>query len=332
VFAKGKLEPKFIAIKEICEKYQENSGKKLSIGKMCSWLNVSRSAYYKWLNRKPSAEELENQMIAQWILEYDEKYNHTLGYRRMRNYINRNQDKNYSKNRIHRLMKLLGIKSEMRRTRHSCTKSTPCTAENILKRDFYASAPNQKWTTDVTEFRIPMDDRKLYLSAILDLYDRSIVSYALSYRNDNLLVFNTFDKAIEKYPDAHPLFHSDRGFQYTSTIFQEKLSVQGMEQSMSRVGNCIDNGPTEGFWGILKTECFYNRTFQSIEELIKTIEEYLHYYNYERYQERFNNLAPMEVREAALHSKNPDQYPIPENKKIIAFWMMIKEKQQRKSA
>ena len=271
-------------------------------------------------------------MIAQWILEYDEKYNHTLGYRRMCNYINRNHDKNYSKKRIHRIMKLLGVQSRIRRSRHSCTRSKPCTAENILKRDFYASAPNQKWTTDVTEFRIPMDDRKLYLSAILDLYDRSIVSYVLSYRNDNRLVFDTYDKAIEKYPDAHPLFHSDRGFQYTSTIFQEKLAAQGMDQSMSRVGNCIDNGPSEGFWGILKTECFYDRTFNSMDELIRAIEEYIHYYNYERYQERFNNMAPMEVREAALHSENPEQYPITENKKIIAFWAMIREKQQKKTA
>ena len=268
-------------------------------------------------------------MIAQWIIEYNEKYNHTLGYRRMCNYINRKHDKHYNKQRIHRLMELLGIKSEIRRSRHSCTKSKPCAAENILKRDFFATAPNQKWTTDVTEFRIPMDARKLYLSAILDLYDRSIVSYALSFRNDNLLVFDTFDKAVEKYPDAHPLYHSDRGFQYTSKVFQDKLLAHGMEQSMSRVGSCIDNGPTEGFWGIVKTECFYNRSFDSMDDLIKAIEEYIHYYNYERYQERFNNLAPMEVREAALHNEHPIQYPIPENKRILAFWTMVKETAQK---
>ena len=268
-------------------------------------------------------------MIAQWILEYDEKYNHTLGYRRMRNYINRNQNKNYSIKRIHRLMDLMGIKSGIRRTLHSCTKSKPCTAENILKRDFFATAPNQKWTTDVTEFRIPMDGRKLYLSAILDLYDRSIVAYELSYRNDNKLVFDTLNKAIENNPEAHPLFHSDRGFQYTNNVFREKLNKQGMQQSMSRVGSCIDNGPMEGFWGIVKTECFYNRSFSDMDDLKKAIEEYIHYYNYERYQERFNNLTPMEVREAALHAEHPDQYPIPENKKILAFWAMIKERREK---
>lgn len=314
------------------EKYYNTPGKHPGIGKLCSWLDVSRAAYYKWLNRKPATDELENQMIAQWILEYDEKYNHTLGYRRMRNYINRNHEKNYSIKRIHRLMELLGVRSTIRRSRHSCTRSTPITSENLLKRDFYASAPNQKWTTDVTEFRIPMDSRKLYLSAILDLYDRSVVSYAFSYRNDNQLVYETFDKAVEKYPDAHPLFHSDRGFQYTSKTFQAKLQAQGMRQSMSRIGSCIDNGPTEGFWGIVKTECFYNKDFNSMGELIKTIEEYIHYYNYERYQERFHNLAPMEVREAALHSENPVQYPIVPNKRIIAFWAMVREKQQKKTA
>lgn len=90
------------------EKYYNTPGKHPGIGKLCSWLDVSRAAYYKWLNRKPATDELENQMIAQWILEYDEKYNHTLGYRRMRNYINRNHEKNYSIKRIHRLMELLG--------------------------------------------------------------------------------------------------------------------------------------------------------------------------------------------------------------------------------
>lgn len=108
--------------------------------------------------------------------------------------------------------------------------------------------------------------------------------------------------------------------------------AQGMKQSMSSIGSCIDNGPTEGFWGIVKTECFYNRDFNSMDELIKTIKEYIHYYNYGRYQERFHNLAPMEVREAALHRGSSDQYPIPKNKKIIAFWAMVREKRQKKTA
>ena len=102
---------------------------------------------------------------------------------------------------------------------------------------------------------------KLYLSAILDLCDRRIVSYVLSERNDNPLVYKTFDKAVKANPDAHPLFHSDRGFQYTSRAFHHKLQQAGMAQSMSRVAHCIDNGPMEGFWGILKRERYYGRGF-----------------------------------------------------------------------
>ncbi|NDO32520.1 transposase family protein [Enterocloster clostridioformis] len=106
----------------------------------------------------------------------------------------------------------------------------------------------------------PRDGKKLYLSAIFDLYDRFPVAYAVSRRNDNKLVFDTYDKALRDNPDAKPIFHSDRGYQYTSRVFQSKLQKQGMDQSMSRVGHCIDNGPTEGLWGIIKSEmyCMYS--------------------------------------------------------------------------
>ena len=121
-------------------------------------------------------------------------------------------------------------------------KSTPeRTAENVLKRDFNASSPNEKWVTDVTEFKWYEGPvcHKLYLSAILDLYDRSVVSHVISRHNDNKLVFQTFDKAIANNPDARPIFHSDRGFQYTGRVFQTKLTNQEMAHSMSRVGRCI---------------------------------------------------------------------------------------------
>lgn len=106
------------------------------------------------------------------------------------------------------------------------------------------------------------DNAKLYLSAILDLKDKSIVSFAISRNNNNQLVFYTFDLAVSKYPDAHPIFHSDRGFQYTNKQFKTRLDNAGMTQSMSRVGRCIDNGPMEGFWGILKCEMYYLCNFR----------------------------------------------------------------------
>ncbi|WP_370736988.1 transposase [Desulfitobacterium hafniense] len=98
----------------------------------------------------------------------------------------------------------------------------------------------------------------------MDLYDRRIVSYSIRDSNNNALVFDTFDAAIEANPDAHPIFHSDRGFQYTNRVFHAKIEAAGMIHSMSRVAKCIDNGPMEGFWGIIKRERYYGKRFTSI--------------------------------------------------------------------
>lgn len=135
---------------------------------------------------------------------------------------------------------------------------------------------------------------KVYLSAILDLYDRRIVSYVISDRNDNAIVFDTFRAAVKANPDAHPLFHSDRGFQYTSQAFHHMLEESGMTQSMSRVAHCIDNGPMEGFWGILKREEYYGRRFTSKQELILVIQNYIVYYNTQRVQRNLGTMTPME--------------------------------------
>lgn len=168
--------------------------------------------------------------------------------------------------------------------------------ENLLNRQFHAELPDKKWLTDVTEFKWyeGLEVHKLYLSAILDLCDRRIVSYVWSEHNDNPLVFNTLDKAVKANPDAHPIFHSDRGFQYTTREFHHKLVQAGMTQSMSRVGCCIDNGPMEGFWGILKRERYYGQRFTSKQELVQMIDRYIHYYNTRRVQRNLGLLTPME--------------------------------------
>ena len=136
----------------------------------------------------------------------------------------------------------------------------------------------------------------LFRSAILDLKDKGIVAYAIGHSNNNKLVFDTFDTAVQKYPDAKPLFHSDRGFQYTSKIFRAKLDAKGMLQSMSRVGLCIDNGPMEAFWGTLKAEMYYLRRFDSYEALVQAVADYITFYNNHRFQERLDGLAPAEYR------------------------------------
>lgn len=313
---KLRLEARYRAIQYFYET------KKWSIRWMCRQLKVTRAAYYKWLYRSVPKAEKENIQLAELIREYDERFNHILGYRRMTAWINHFNRTHYGKNRIHRIMIELRIHAAIRKQPKRHKRTTPQrTAENILKRDFSASRPNEKWVTDVTEFKWQEGTtyHKLYLSAILDLYDRSVISYALSRRNDNKLVFHTFDKAIAANPDAKPLFHSDRGFQYTSPAFQKKLLECQMKQSMSRVGHCIDNCPAEGFWGIVKSEIYHLYKFEDESSLCTAIAKYIHFYNNERLQERFGNRTPMEVRTEALGSVQPSQYPIPENKRIQQY-------------
>lgn len=312
----GKLryESKYLAIKHF------HTEKNWSIEWMCNHLEISRAAYYKWLHREIPNDELENMKLAEIIQEYDERFNHILGYRRMTSWINHFNHTKYSKNRVHRIMKKLGIHSVIRKKKKKYTHvKANETAENILQRDFYATAPNQKWATDVTEFKIPGEKKKLYLSAIIDLYDRYPVSYVVSARNDNRLVFKTFDKAVAANPSAKPIFHSDRGFQYTSKVFKKKLENQEMKRSMSRVGHCIDNGPTEGFWGIIKSEMYQMYDIRDEASLRYAIKDYIHFYSEERPQDRYHCKTPLEVRQEALASATPIEYPIPENKRIKKY-------------
>ncbi|SUO03336.1 ISSth1, transposase (orf2), IS3 family [Faecalicoccus pleomorphus] len=227
-------------------------------------------------------------------------------------------------------MKIKNIHSTIRRTRTCCTVANKAdqTAANILHREFEASKPNEKWTTDVTEFKVPHATDKLYLNAFMDLYDRSIIAWAISKRNDNALVFDTFEQAIKNNPGAHPLFHSDRGYQYKSPIFQSKLKEQGMEQSMSRVACCLDNGPTEGLWGIIKTEMYQMYEIHDKEDLIEAIGKYIDFYNNRRYQSRFDSKTPMEVRNEALGNESPNQYPIAFNPRISKYKESLKNKAQ----
>lgn len=288
-------EDKYLAVKYL------NETEKYPIQKLCDIAHIARSAYYKWLRRIPSHRQQENEQLVEWIKQHYEERNGILGYRQMTVVINRDHNVHYNKKRVYRLMKMLHLKSVTRVKKHTYIASAPqITAENILNRDFHADKPNEKWLTDVTEFKYYVGPviKKLYLSAILDLYDRRIVAFKIGDSNNNELVFSTFDEAVKFNPDAHPIFHSDRGYQYTSKLFHQKLVQAGMIQSMSRVGRCIDNGPMEGWWGILKSEMYYLRKFTDKEELISEIEKYIDYYNTERYQIKLSCMTPMEYHKA----------------------------------
>ena len=268
------------------------------ISALCKVGNISRAAYYKWLHREIPTYETENKRIAN-ELEKIHTESPDKGYRRIRDELERYHDIKVNDKRVLRICRKKGIKSTIKYANNGCTRQAAnpqFIAENILNREFSADAPNQKWLTDVTEFKdyVAQEVHKVYLSAILDLYDRRIVSYVIGDSNNNPLVFDTFDAAIAANPGATPLCHSDRGFQYTNRLFHAKLEAAGMTQSMSRVAKCIDNGPMEGFWGILKRERYYGKRFKDKDSLVSMIEEYIEYYNNQRLQRNLGVLTPIE--------------------------------------
>jgi len=197
-------------------------------------------------------------------------------------------------------MQISKLKSVIRRKRKVYRKSPAHhVAENVLNREFTAKMPNEKWCTDVTEFKYG-NGKKAYLSAVIDLYDNSIVSYVFGHSNNNLLVFQTMKLAFTALKSGeHPLIHSDRGYQYTSKGFKGMIEEAKMTHSMSRVGRCIDNGPIESFWGTLKCEEYYLKKYETYKALKKAIQSYIDFYNHQRYQKRLNSLSPLEFRAQA---------------------------------
>jgi putative transposase len=266
---------------------------------LCKLAIIPRSSYYKWLTHEGYILESENKILMEEIIKIYNKVNGIYGYRRITMNLNHKLKKKYNYKRIYRLMRLSGLQSVIRRKKKRYVKSNPQqVAENILNRRFTADKLNQKWLTDVTEFKYG-NSSKAYLSAILDLHDNSIVGYVLGHSNNNRLVFKNLDIVLKAYSCANTMIHTDRGYQYTSNEFKEKLDAAGMTQSMSRVGKCIDNGPMEGFWGILKCEEYYLHKYSSYEELSKAIDKYIIFYNTKRLQKKLNSLSPLEFRALA---------------------------------
>ncbi len=279
----------FCAIKDL---HEENNW---PISKLCVAAGVSKAGYYKWCHRTVSRKEAEDAKIAQLIREIYQRQHGIPGYRQMKIILLRRYGLKCNLKRVHRLMKVLGLKSVCRRKRQRCKKKTTAeyTAENVLNRDFRSERQNQKWLTDITELKYGASG-KAYLSAILDLYGRNIVAFSISRRNNTPLVLSTFHQAFEKYPDAKPLVHSDRGVQYTSRTFRKEMASADVSHSMSRVGRCLDNAPMEGFWGIMKTEMYYPYHFEDYESLCKAICAYIDFYNHDRYQKNLGCMTPAE--------------------------------------
>jgi len=195
-----------------------------------------------------------------------------------------------------KLMNNLGLKSLIRRKKYNSYKGEEGKiAPNVLQRKFKAEKPNEKWVTDITEFKVK--DKKLYLSPILDLYNHEIISYELSERPVFKQVITMLEKAFKKTKNTKNLvLHSDQGWQYQMKQYQVILKKKEIIQSMSRKGNCWDNAIIENFFGTLKSELFYLKKFNSIEELKREIKEYIYYYNNKRTKSNLNKMSPKEYR------------------------------------
>lgn len=274
-----------------------------SISDLCEVANISRQAYYQYKKRQKPKAEIENAAIADCIAKFYIKYNGVPGYRMMRHLVNRQLKTSYGPKRILRIMRVMGVQSVTRKKKVVRTmKSGDFTADNGLGRQFISEFKNEKWLTDVTEFKLK-NGRRIFMCAIIDLFDNSVVAHQFSHSNNNRLVFETLEAALSANTGASPMIHSDRGFQFTSYGFRRILKVHGMAQSMSRVGKCIDNGPMESFFGKLKAERYHlvrkSEGYQTYEQLVNDLGAYIHFYNHERPQDVLSGLTPFELRSIA---------------------------------
>ena len=217
------------------------------------------------------------------------------GYRRILSVL---RQKGYIINHktVLKLMKSLNLQAKQRKSKYKSYKGeVGKVAANLLKRNFTAEKPFEKLTTDVTEFSVC--NEKVYLSPVMDLYNREIVSYSISLSPNLWQIREMLDGLFKKLPaDATPLFHSDQGWQYQHAEYQRLLKEHNIRQSMSRKGNCMDNGAMENFFGRLKVEMFYGEKFESVNAFIDELNEYIYYYNNERISTKLKGMSPVQYR------------------------------------
>ena len=277
--------------------------------------NLPRSDYYYWKNRIDPDTKNSDLMNAITAIYTD---NHKrYGYRRITLQL-KNEGWTVNHKTVKRLMSKLNLYGVTPRAKYKSYKGDfNGTVDNKLLykkidtkrhrteyiRDFSTSGVNEKWTTDVSEFHIAAG--KLYLSPILDMYNREIVSYNISRSPSYVQIKDMLTKAFDRFDDlSNLIFHSDQGWQYQMFHYHKELRERGITQSMSRKGNCLDNSPMENFFGKMKNEMFYGHEyeFKTLEQLQKAMEEYIEYYNNERIQVKLKGLTPCQARDQSIYS------------------------------
>ena len=259
--------------------------------------------WQKRFDRENPDKELEEK-IKNIFLENNESY----GYRRITSVLKSN---GYVVNhkKVRRIMIKLNLKvvnfTRKSRKYSSYKGSVGRVAKNLIHRRFYTSIPHQKLTTDTTEFKYYVADnqgnltiKKLYLDPYLDMYNSEIISYSISKRPNATSIENAQLKAIERTADCsfRRTFHSDQGWAYQMNRYSQHLKDNKIFQSMSRKGNCLDNSLIENFFGLLKQEIYYGKTYYSCESLKETIENWIDYYNNKRIKMKLDGLSPVNYR------------------------------------
>ena len=269
-----------------------------SILRLCGELEVSASGYYDWQTRRvcPGPRVLEDEALVQHIEQIYVQSRETYGAPRIEKEL-RKKGRRHGRNRVARLMKqegLCGRQNKRYRIQTTDSNHHEPIAPNRLAEAPKASAPNQIWVADITY--IQTGESWLYLAAIMDLYSRKIVGWAMGEHIDTALVLKAlFMALLHRQPPASLLFHSDRGVQYASADYRGALTQAGLVASMSRKGNCYDNAAMESFWSTLKLELVYRRDFQTRAQAQSEIFDYIEvFYNRQRSHSALNYLSPID--------------------------------------
>lgn len=254
---------------------------------------MARSSFYYQIKKagEPDGYEQIRKRIRKIYCKHHRRY----GYRRITMELNAEGIKLNHKT-VQKLMQGMGLHGLQKKRRYNSFRGRiGDVAPNVINRMFKTDAPCRKWTTDVTQ--VCIHDKITYLSPILDMYNGEIVAYTISRSPSLEMVMSMLNKSLKKHPDTSGLIlHSDQGWHYQHPLYQKALKKHGIIQSMSRKGTCLDNAIMENFFGIMKNELLYLRSWDSIEQFERALRVYIKYYNNERIKLRLNGMSPVRYR------------------------------------
>ena len=264
---------------------------------------MARSSYYYHRAKLSCGDGYED--VRMRIKAIYSANNGRYGYRRICMEL-RNEGLVINHKTVQKLMQQMHIKAKTRKRHYRSYKGeVGKVAPNVLERDFYADRPNKKWTTDVSQ--VCINDQKIYLSPILDMYNGEIISYTISHSPNLEMVTSMLEKAFQKHKRLDGLImHSDQGWHYQHVTYQKMLSDRGIVQSMSRKGNCLDNAMMENFFGLMKNELLYVNKFESAFEFEKELVKYINWYNNKRIKLRLNGMSPVQYRAHSIENRKLD--------------------------